>query len=304
MLVKSARRYINTLDKILKNQHNDIITEITEDDDMDIFSVTLKFHIDGLYCFVAAYNNDDNVLYYVEGNGRAVTYIISDNETQKESMYTILNRIYDIVARLATETSEIEEVEEVEETTTHDTIETLPPYNCNNCNKKVRTDSFYGMFGGFPSISEMYNDKCFRCPADRPRNRCCGEKWCAETWKRYSAIVNPEWHHVSLATLADIDFDMLDEKRKVYLSFYKKWKEVCKNLKKCSCGYSYERCYNAFRRSLTIALAKKKISKELVEYFDRQISMSKVECGVWSSAVEEATGQHESRKYNRATLRY
>ena len=32
--------------------------------------------------------------------------------------------------------------------------------------------------------------------------------------------------------------------------------------------------------------------------------MVNVECGVWSSAVEVATGQHESRKYNKANLRY
>lgn len=156
----------------------------------------------------------------------------------------------------------------------------------------------------FPSISDMYNDKCFCCVADRKGNECKGKETCGKTWKRYEAIINPEWHHVSLATLANIDFDMLDEKRKVYLSFYKKWQEVRKNLRKCSCGYSYDRCRNVFRRSLTIALDKKKISKELVNYFDRQISMVNVECGVWSSAVEVATGEHESRKYNRPTLRY
>lgn len=127
---------------------------------------------------------------------------------------------------------------------------------------------------------------------------------CEQVYKQMKARSNPEWHHVNLETVRNIDFDMLDEKRKVYLSFYKKWQEVRKNLRKCSCGFSYERCYNVFRRSLTIALYKKKISKELVEYFDRQISMVNVECGVWSSAVEVATGQHESRKYNKPTLRY
>lgn len=127
---------------------------------------------------------------------------------------------------------------------------------------------------------------------------------CERLHKQMKAKHNPEWHHVSLKTLANIDNDMLDEKRKVYLSFYKKWQEVRKNLRKCGCGLSYEHCYNSFRRLLKMALDKKKISKELVEYFDRQVSMVNVECGVWSSAVEVATGQHESRKYNRPTLRY
>lgn len=127
---------------------------------------------------------------------------------------------------------------------------------------------------------------------------------CEQVHKQMKAKHNPEWHHVNLETFRNIDFDMLDEKRKVYLSFYKKWQEVRKNLRRCSCVYSYDRCRNVFRRSLTIALDKKKISKALVVYFDRQISMVNVECGVWSSAVEVATGQHESRKYNRANLRY
>lgn len=39
-------------------------------------------------------------------------------------------------------------------------------------------------------------------------------------------------------------------------------------------------------------------------YFDKKISMANVECGVWSSAVEVAAGQKESRKFNRQTLRY
>lgn len=127
---------------------------------------------------------------------------------------------------------------------------------------------------------------------------------CEQIHKHMKAICNPEWHRVSHAALANIDFDMLDEKRKIYLSFYKKWQEARKNLRKCSCGNSYERCYRVFRRSLTIALDEKKISKALVEYFDRQISMVNVECGVWSSMVEVAMGKHDSRKYNRATLRY
>jgi hypothetical protein len=127
---------------------------------------------------------------------------------------------------------------------------------------------------------------------------------CEQVYKQMKARSNPEWHHVNLETFRNIDFDMLDEKRKVYLSFYKKWQETRKNLRRCSCVYSYDRCCNVFRRSLTIALDKKKISKELVDYFDRQISMVNVECGVWASAVEVATGSHESRKYNKANLRH
>lgn len=154
--------------------------------------------------------------------------------------------------------------------------------------KKEESEKHYADYTSEDFIKAGIAKECTTCP-----------DFCEE-----DCIENAEWHHVSLATLANIDFDMLDEKRKVYLSFYKKWQEVRKNLRKCSCGYSYDRCRNVFRRSLTIALDKKKISKELVEYFDRQISMVNVECGVWSSAVEVATGYHKSRKYNKPTLRY
>ena len=169
---------------------------------------------------------------------------------------------------------------------------------------KVRKKSLYGMFGGFPSISDMYNNKCFCCPADRPGNRCCGEKWCAETWKRYEAIIKPEWHHVTLTTLTNIDFDMLDEKRQLYLTLYRDWKATCKNLRKCKCDDSYEDCRISFTRRSYKAFHDGRISKELLNFFDRKISMTNVECGVWSSAVEVAMGQHTSRKYNMPTLRY
>lgn len=262
MVVKSARRYITALDKILKSQHNDITTKIVEFNDDNIEYITLNFFVDSKQCFVAAYDYDDIVEYHVDGIDGVIEYKIGDNETHKHSIYTILNRIYDVIVKLE---------EENKTKTKHSVIDAM---------------------------------QCLMCSADREGNRCGGKQWCKQTWKRYDAIVNPEWHHVSLATLANIDFDMLDEKRKVYLSFYKKWQEARKNLRKCSCGNSYERCCRVFRRSLTIALGEKKISKSLVDYFDRQISMVNVECGVWSSMVEVAMGQHDSRKYNRATLRY
>lgn len=61
-----------------------------------------------------------------------------------------------------------------------------------------------------------------------------------QTWKRYGAIVNPEWHHVSLATLANIDFDMLDEKRKLVFDISQILKDGIRNLYKCENHISFE----------------------------------------------------------------
>jgi hypothetical protein len=82
--------------------------------------------------------------------------------------------------------------------------------------------------------------QCMMCPADREGNRCGGKQWCKRTWKRYGAIVNPEWHHVSLATLANIDFDMLDEKRKLVRDINQILKDGIRNLYKCENHISFE----------------------------------------------------------------
>lgn len=142
---------------------------------------------------------------------------------------------------------------------------------------------------------------CVRFDNERIKMTHCVRK---NTENYLKAAKNPNWHNVSLKTLANIDFDMLDEKRQVYFSLYRKWKETLKNLRKCSCGHSYEKCYANFRRLYITAFQNRKISSALVMYFDKKISMANVECGVWSSAVEVATGQKESRKFNRQTLRY
>lgn len=175
--------------------------------------------------------------------------------------------------------------------------------DCSNL-KKVTINCLYGMFGGFPSISEMYNDKCFCCVADRKGNECTGKETCGKTWKRYEAIINPEWHHVSLATLANIDFDMLDKKRQVYLKAHSELKRTLSDLSKCKTGHTYEARARKFMRDMISQYYDNEISYAMRKYLDLQLSMSNVVNGVWSSYVEPATGLHESRRYSRPTLTY
>ena len=165
-------------------------------------------------------------------------------------------------------------------------------------------NSIYGMFGGFPSISEMYNDKCFCCPADRKGNECKGKETCGKTWKRYEAITNPEWYHVSLATLDNLDFDKLDKKRQVYLKVYRELKRTLSDLSKCKSCRAYEVRARKFIRDVLPLYHGNEISFEMRNYLDLQLSMSNVINGVWGSYVEPATGLRESRRYNRTTLRY
>ena len=252
------------------------------------------------------------------------TFVLDNFRTQKDVLSTVHQKVVEFFLN-SDRFCKLEESSE--ETTTHDAIETSPPhiynetdinsvcmkcqdenllpYNCNKCdNKKIRKDSFYGMFGGFPSISDMYNDKCFCCPADRKGNECKGKETCGKTWKRYEAITNPEWHHVSLATLANIDFDMLDKKRQVYLKAHRELKRTLADLSKCKTGQTYETRARKFFRDMKSKYYRNEISHEMRKYLDLQISMSNVINGVWSSYVEPAMGLHESRRYSRPTLRY
>ena len=63
---------------------------------------------------------------------------------------------------------------------------------------------------------------------------------CEQVHKQMKARSNPEWHHVSLATLANIDFDMLDEKRKLVCNINQILKEGIRNLYKCENHISFE----------------------------------------------------------------
>lgn len=151
---------------------------------------------------------------------------------------------------------------------------------------------------------KMYNNGYYGCPADRQGNRCCGKKWCAETWKRYCAIVNPEWNHVSLASLANIDFNMLDKKRQVYLKVRCELKRTVADLSKCKTGHTYEARARKFMHDMRSQYYDNEISYAMRKYLDLQLSMSNVINGVCSSYVEPAMGLHESRRYSRPTLRY
>lgn len=118
------------------------------------------------------------------------------------------------------------------------------------------------------------------------------------------AIKNFEWHHVNLNTLANLDFDMLDEKRQLYLKLYRELKELIQDLHKCKSGRAYERRLAKMYIRNAELFDENKISHDYINYVTRKISMCNVECGLWTSLVEEATGLHKSRRYNMHTLRY
>lgn len=63
---------------------------------------------------------------------------------------------------------------------------------------------------------------------------------CEQVHKQIKAKHNQEWHHVSLSALANIDFDMLDEKRKLVRNINQILKDGIRNLYKCENHISFE----------------------------------------------------------------
>ena len=144
--------------------------------------------------------------------------------------------------------------------------------------------------------------QCMMCPADREGNRCGGKQWCKQTWKRYGAIVNPEWHNVSIATLANIDNDMLDEKRRNYMYLYNLIKDFRKYafeiIRK---DVYFETTSNVFRNIQQLYF-NNVISFTTYDYAAKHIQAVGVEKGWFDSKSEETFGYKESRRYN-VTLR-
>lgn len=144
--------------------------------------------------------------------------------------------------------------------------------------------------------------QCMMCPADREGNRCGGKQWCKQTWKRYDAICNPEWHHVSLATLANIDNDMLDAKRRNYMYLYNLIKDFRKYafeiIRK---DVYFETTSNVFRNIQQLYF-NNVISSTTYDYAAKHIQAVGVEKGWFDSKSEETFGYKESRRY-KVTLR-
>lgn len=144
--------------------------------------------------------------------------------------------------------------------------------------------------------------QCMMCQADREGNRCGGKQWCKQSWKRYGAIVNPEWHHVSIATLANIGNDMLDEKRRNYMYLYNLIKDFRKYafeiIRK---DVYFETTSNVFRNIQQLYF-NNVISFTAYDYAAKHIQTVGVEKGWFDSKSEETFGYKESRRY-KVTLR-
>lgn len=130
------------------------------------------------------------------------------------------------------------------------------------------------------------------------------EKKVSESYRKHlNAIMNPEWHHVRLATLSNIDINMLDEKRQRYFKIYQELIKTIQDLHKCKTAATYEIRWWKFKQAITDDILYRGTTLYMTRYLDLKISMCNVECGLWTSSDEKATGFKKSRRYGHATLK-
>lgn len=163
--------------------------------------------------------------------------------------------IKDLYDRLVSDYSEPEETEEPEETV-KDVMEVKQKLNARFGKEQYfDTDSVQPNKPIIAKIEDInycpnQNTCCVvspyvHCDYNYKSDACIKEHkkfihYCEQVHKHIKATHNPEWHHVRLATLANIDFDKLDEKRKLVRNINQILKDGIRNLYKCENHIAYE----------------------------------------------------------------
>lgn len=125
---------------------------------------------------------------------------------------------------------------------------------------------------------------------------------CESLHKQMKAINNPNWHTVRLATVNSSDFFRLTEKLKLYISTYRELKQTLSYLRKCKSINTYDSCYVRYIKKQNDMYAKGKFTNAMLNYIRAKLSMQNVESGIWKSGCENATGYHDSRRYNKSRI--
>lgn len=194
---------------------------------------------------------ETDLWYYIKNDGM----IISHKDTFN---HTIKNLIDEMIYDCHIEIEEAEETEATEETeeTEKDVIEVKQELNARFGKEQYfDTDSVQPNKAIIAKIEDInYCPNQNTCCVVSPfvycnynyKSEACIKAhknfidYCERVHKQMKAISNPEWHHVSLATLANIDFDMLDEKRKLVCNINQILKDGIRNLYKCENHISFE----------------------------------------------------------------
>lgn len=122
---------------------------------------------------------------------------------------------------------------------------------------------------------------------------------CEQVHKQMKARINPEWHHVSLATLANIDIDMLDETRQIYMHVRNQLNRVIKAIYKCNRCTTMDILRTSIIQHIENLLRNKKVNRSLLRYAEAQIDNCYLVNGVISSKYAGSYSEKASRAYKK-----
>lgn len=122
---------------------------------------------------------------------------------------------------------------------------------------------------------------------------------CEQVHKQMKAINNPNWHHVSLATLANIDNDMLDEKRRHYMKVYRMTANVINSIYKCNKLTTIDKLRTNLIQTVRTMAKNEKIEWALVQYVKAKIDNCYLLNGLQSSFYSKTYGYNKSRSYTK-----
>jgi hypothetical protein len=140
---------------------------------------------------------------------------------------------------------------------------------------------------------------CVRYDNERIKMTHCVRK---NTENYLKAVKNPNWHNVSLKTVANIDNDMLDEKRQFYMYLYCLLKDFRKYAFEISRREVYFDLVRSVIKEIQQGYFNNKISIKAYNYACRHIESVGVEKNYFTSYSEKAFGYKESKRY-KITLR-
>lgn len=123
--------------------------------------------------------------------------------------------------------------------------------------------------------------------------------YCEKVHKQMKARSNPEWHHVSLRTLANIDIDMLDETRQIYMHVRYQLNRVIKAIYKCNHYTAMDILRTSIIQQIENLLRNKKVTRSLLRYAEAQIDNCYLVNGVISSKYAGSYSEKSSRAYKK-----
>lgn len=126
--------------------------------------------------------------------------------------------------------------------------------------------------------------------------------YCESVHKQMKARINPEWHHVSLKTLANIDYDMLDEKRRLYMKVYRMTVNVTNTIYKCNRFSSIDNLRTNLLQTVRNMAKNGVIEWALVEYVKAKLDNCYLVKGVSSSIMAKTYNYNESRSYTKTFI--